>query len=102
MPEKNDIDVKKIAELARIELDENKIDQLQSEMQTIIEYVDHLSDLDLEGIEPTAHASPMSNVMRNDTKHSSLKRSKMLENAPETIDEELLEVPKVLPGEGMS
>ena len=61
-----------------------------------------LSELDVTGIEPTAHAVPRSNVLRDDVRGTPLGRDAMLANAPDTVDGELIKVPQVLPGEEMS
>lgn len=56
----------------------------------------------MTGIEPTAHAVPRSNVLRDDVRGTPLGRDAMLANAPDTVDGELIKVPQVLPGEEMS
>ncbi len=97
--EKKIIDVKYVAALARLELDEDKEQRLQKEMETILNYVNSLSELDVSGIEPTAHAVQMTNVLRNDVSSSTFPRDVMLANAPETVGGELIKVPAVIPGE---
>ncbi len=96
------IDVGYIAGLARIELDPADKERLQHDMEAIIGYIEQLSELNVDGIEPTAHAVPMTNVWREDRAGMPLGREAMLANAPATIDGELLKVPQVLPGEGMA
>lgn len=93
------IDVKYVAALARLELDSEKEERLQKEMETILNYVDTLSGLDVSGIEPTAHAVQMTNVLRDDVARTTFSRGEMLSNAPETINGELIRVPAVIPGE---
>ena len=51
---------------------------------------------------PTAHAVEMKNVWRNDESKESFPREEMLKNAPDLVDDELIKVPQVLPGEGES
>jgi aspartyl-tRNA(Asn)/glutamyl-tRNA(Gln) amidotransferase subunit C len=96
------IDVGYIASLSRIELDPADKERLQHDMEAIIGYIEQLSELNVDGIEPTAHAVPMTNVWREDRAGAPFDRDAMLKNAPATIDEELLKVPQVLPGEGMA
>ncbi len=97
--EKKIIDVKYVAALARLEIDSEKEERLQKEMETILNYVDSLSELDVSGIEPTAHAVQMSNVFRDDVAAVPFPRDEMLANAPETVGGELIKVPAVIPGE---
>ncbi len=93
------IDVKYVAALARLELDAEKEKRLQKEMETILNYVDTLSELDVSGIEPTAHAVQMTNVLRDDVSGIPFTRDEMLSNAPETVGGELIKVPAIIPGE---
>ena len=93
------IDVKYVAALARLELDKEKEERLQKEMETILQYVASLSELDVSNIEPTAHAVQMTNIYRQDVSASPFQREEMLVNAPETVNGELVKVPAVMPGE---
>ena len=94
------IDVNYIAELAKIEIDPSEKEVFQKDMENIVTYVNQLSELDIEGVEPTAHTVKMENIWREDKAENSFAREVMLSNAPDTIDEELIRVPQVLPGEG--
>ena len=53
----------------------------------------------MDGVEPTAHAAPLSNVWREDEAAESYSRKVMLENAPGVINENLIKLPRVLPQE---
>jgi aspartyl-tRNA(Asn)/glutamyl-tRNA(Gln) amidotransferase subunit C len=97
--DKINIDVKYVAALARLELDKVKEARLQGEMETILQYVASLSELDVSNIEPTAHAVQMTNIYRQDVSASPFPRDEMLANAPETVNGELVKVPAVMPGE---
>jgi aspartyl-tRNA(Asn)/glutamyl-tRNA(Gln) amidotransferase subunit C len=97
-----EIDVAYVAELARLELDSAEKERFQKDMESILGYIEQLNELDVTNIEPTAHAAPMTNVWREDKAGKTFPREKMLENAPATVDEELIKVPQVLPGEEMS
>ncbi|MDD3117933.1 MAG: Asp-tRNA(Asn)/Glu-tRNA(Gln) amidotransferase subunit GatC [Victivallales bacterium] len=101
MSNNTNIDVGYVAQLARLDLDEPTRNRLQHDLEAIIGYIDQLNELDVGGIEPTAHAVPLSNVWREDVAGASFERSTMLQNAPAVIDDELIKVPKVLPGEEM-
>lgn len=91
-----------VAALARLELNPLLRDRLQREMDAIVQYVEMLSELNVDGIEPTAHAVERVNILREDLPRPGLSRDAMLANAPDTIDGELVKVPQVLPGEGMA
>lgn len=96
------IDVKYVAELARIELAEESVEKLQRDMQNIVSYIEQLSELDVSNIEPTAHAAALTNVLRSDETAPSYPRETMLANAPAVLNGETIKVPQVLPGEGMN
>ncbi|MCF7790483.1 MAG: Asp-tRNA(Asn)/Glu-tRNA(Gln) amidotransferase subunit GatC [Victivallales bacterium] len=98
--QKKTIDVDYIAGLAKLEIDESKKSRFQEEMQNIVDYVDLLSELNVENIIPTAHAAQMKNVWREDVSENDFSREVMLKNAPELFDEGTIKVPQVLPGEG--
>jgi len=93
------IDVSQVAALARLQLAEEELADLQQDMQRIVGYVAQLGELDLTGIEPMAHAAGLRNVWREDVAGDSFPRAAMLANAPATLREELVKVPPVLPGE---
>ena len=94
------IDVSQVAVLARLEIPAGQTEKLQAEMEAIVGYVEMLSELDVDGIEPTAHAVDRVNVMREDVATQPRSRQDMLANAPGVVDGNLIKVPQVLPGEG--
>ncbi|MBO5722080.1 MAG: Asp-tRNA(Asn)/Glu-tRNA(Gln) amidotransferase subunit GatC [Lentisphaeria bacterium] len=96
------IDVKYVAELARIELADDAVEKLQNDMQNIVSYIELLNELDVSSIEPTAHAAALFNVVREDVAKESYPRETMLANAPAVLNGETIKVPQVLPGEGMN
>jgi aspartyl-tRNA(Asn)/glutamyl-tRNA(Gln) amidotransferase subunit C len=102
METSNSFDVTYVAELARIELNDADKAKLQQDMQAIVGYIEQLNEVDVSGIEPTAHAVTLTNVTREDRAGKSVPRETMLANAPATVDDELIKVPQVLPGEGMA
>lgn len=101
-PENNKLDVAYVAQLARLELDPGSVAALQRDMEAIVDYINELSERDVSGIQPTAHAMEQTNVWREDISRPGYAREQMLANAPAIIEEELIRVPQVLPGEGMS
>ncbi len=102
MSGKVDIDVGYVAQLARLELDDETRARLQHDLEDILGYIEQLDELDVSDIEPTAHAAALTNVWREDSAGETFDRDVMLKNAPAVIDDELIKVPKVLPGEEMS
>ena len=95
----NSIDVRYVADLARLKLDETQVEKLQKDMEAILSYISELNELDVSGIEPTAHAAPLTNVIREDEISEPYGRV-LLDNAPELVRSETINLPRVLPGEG--
>ncbi len=86
MPDK--FDVGYVAKLCRLELTEEETERYQGQLDKILDYIQILETLDLEGIEPTAHASPVYDVMREDEPRECLSREDALKNAPqEALDQ---------------
>lgn len=88
-------DVEKVALLARLKLSAVEIDTLTAQLSQIVEFVEQLSELDTEGVEPMAHAVELSNVLADDTVAESLSREQALANAPKH-DGQCYRVPAVL------
>ena len=68
--------------LGRIRLPEESRAKAQSDLQEILQYIDTLSELDTEGIEPMSHSLPLTNVMRDDVVEPSAPTEEVLANAP--------------------
>ena len=75
-------DVEKVSLLARLQLSDAELETLSSELAQIVAYVDQLSEVDTEGVEPMAHAVEVSNVFADDDVRPSLPRDQALANAP--------------------
>jgi aspartyl-tRNA(Asn)/glutamyl-tRNA(Gln) amidotransferase subunit C len=75
-------DIDHMALLARLRLSDSEKDRLSGQMATIIEYIDHLNQLDTSKVEPTSHAIPLQNVFREDEKKNNFPESDYLELAP--------------------
>jgi aspartyl-tRNA(Asn)/glutamyl-tRNA(Gln) amidotransferase subunit C len=88
-------DVKYIAHLARIALAPDEEKKLAAQLGHILNYVEKLKELDVTGVEPTAHAVPMVNVMRADQIRPSLPHDEALRNAPARANG-LFIVPKIV------
>jgi len=90
------IDVRYVAALTRLTLTEEEVRRYQQELDAVVAYVARLQELDVEDVEPTAHAVPLSNVMREDAPEPCLAREKVLKNSPAVRDGSLIEVQAVL------
>ncbi|PYO58030.1 MAG: Asp-tRNA(Asn)/Glu-tRNA(Gln) amidotransferase subunit GatB [Candidatus Rokuibacteriota bacterium] len=88
-------DVEHVARLARLELSDADKERMRRELDSILSYIDKLRAVDTEGVEPTSHAVPLTNVMREDVTRSSFPQSDMLANAPERSGD-FFRVPKII------
>lgn len=88
-------DVDHVARLARLALGEEERARMRAELAAILDYIDALRALDTAGVEPTSHAVPLVNVMREDEPAPSLPLEEMLANAPDRVGE-LVRVPRIL------
>ncbi len=95
----HDVDIAHTALLARLELTDAEKSAMQHEIEDIVGYVRLLQEVDVDGVEPTAHAAPVHNVFRKDASAPSMAHERMMDNAPDTIDDELIKVPVVLGGD---
>ena len=75
-----------IARLARIALTPADVDRFAAQLSGILDQFAALAAVDTEGLEPTAHPLPLSNVMRTDAVTASLTQGEALANAPEAED----------------
>ena len=80
------LDVRYIAQLARINLTEAEIATFQSQLDHVIQYVEQLKQVDVSGVEPTAHASPVFNVFRPDVPRDWFDAETALSNAPRQVN----------------
>ena len=88
-------DVDHVARLARLELSAADKERMGRELDGILTYIDKLRALDTAGVEPTSHAVPVTNVMRDDVERPSLPQEDMLANAPDR-HREMFRVPKII------
>lgn len=87
--------VVKIADLARLHLNEDEIAGMSQKLTTILDFFEQLSSIDTEGVEPMAHCLPLENVFRPDERHSELTPDQALANAPKRVGE-FFSVPAIL------
>lgn len=90
-------DVENVAVLSRLEFGEGDTAKFTGQLNAILDYIDMLSKVDTEGVEPTAHVLPLQNVVRADEVKPSLARELAMANAPEAEDG-YFKVPKILEG----
>lgn len=96
MSESNEgIDVGYVAHLARIKLTEEETALFQGQLDQVLHYVEQLSELDVDGVEPTAHAIPVFNVLRPDEVGRSLPHDAVIANAPAAAEGQV-RVPKII------
>ncbi|MCM1425800.1 MAG: Asp-tRNA(Asn)/Glu-tRNA(Gln) amidotransferase subunit GatC [Eubacterium sp.] len=72
--------------LAKLELSDEEKEKAKTDMSRMLEYIDKLSELDTEGVEPMSHVFPVQNVFREDVITNSDTREELLSNAPEQKD----------------
>ena len=72
-----------VARLARLKLSDEEIERMAGELSGILEHVDRISELDLEGVEPTSHVIALENVLRPDEPRPSWSRDEVLQSAPD-------------------
>lgn len=89
------IDVRYVANLARLELTDAEVTTFQPQLEAILGHAEALSKLDVTGIEPTAHPAPVFGRMREDIPHESLTPAAVLQNAPDQAQGQI-RVPKVV------
>ncbi len=89
------MDIEKVARLARLALSEEEKVTFGEQLDQILTYVEQLSRLNTEGIEPTSHAIPVSNVFREDEVRPSFPREEVLRIGPDT-EGGYFKVPKII------
>ena len=88
-------DVDKIATLAKLKFSHTEKEKLQKDLNKILEYIDQLNELDLEGVEPLENINETENVLRKDEVYNWLTTEEALKNAPSKTGK-FFKVPKVL------
>ena len=91
------IDVSYVAELARLELTEEEKATFQPQLESIVEYVEKISSVDVDGVPPMMHGRELVNAFREDEVRPSMDREAALANAPARVGEEFL-LPKIVEG----
>ena len=95
MSDSDPLDIRYVAGLARIELTEEEAGKFELQLEHILEYMHKLDQIDVNGIEPTAHANPVLNITRPDETKPGLTSEEALANGPQTGSNQFI-VPKVV------
>ena len=88
-------DVRKVAQLARLELAEDQIELYTSQLEKILGYVGQLEQIDTKDVPATTRAVEVINVVRDDSVETTMIRDELLDQAPEREDN-FYRVPKIL------
>ena len=91
------IDVGYVAELARLELTDEEKAVFQPQLESIVGYVEKISAVDVDGVEPMMHGRQLVNAFREDAVRPSLPTDVALGNAPQRVGDEFL-LPKIVEG----
>ena len=85
----------KIAKLSRIKIKDDEIQELSSQLSSILDWVEQLNEVDTKNIEPLSNVSKAELPLRKDIEESSDNSEKILSNAPDKL-ENFFAVPKVV------
>lgn len=90
-----DIDIAKVAKLARLALSDDELEAFGAQLGDILEHAERVQALPTEGVLPTSHPLPMVNAFRADEVGECLDRESVLSEAPDTADGQF-RVPRIL------
>jgi aspartyl-tRNA(Asn)/glutamyl-tRNA(Gln) amidotransferase subunit C len=88
-------DVEHVARLARLALTPEELERMRNQLNSILVHIDALKAVNTAGVEPTSHAVPAFNVMRDDEPTPCLPADVMLANAPDRAGE-FFRVPRII------
>ena len=95
MSEESSMDIDYVANLARTELTSGERQKFQGQLGDVLKYFEKLQEVDVQGVEPTAHAFPRYNVWDEDVAVEGFSAEEALLNAPKARSEQVV-VPKVV------
>ena len=72
-----------VARLARLRLTDAEVDRMSEDLSGILDHVERIGELDLDGVEPTSHVVALDNVLRPDEPRPTLPRERALGGAPD-------------------
>jgi aspartyl-tRNA(Asn)/glutamyl-tRNA(Gln) amidotransferase subunit C len=76
-----------VARLARLKLTDDEVERMSNELSAVLDHIENISQLDLDGVEPTSHVVDVQNVLRPDEPRPSWDRDTILQPAPDASDE---------------
>jgi aspartyl-tRNA(Asn)/glutamyl-tRNA(Gln) amidotransferase subunit C len=76
-----------VARLARLDLNDDEVDRMAAELSKVLDHIEAIRELDLEGVPPTSHVIDVVNVLRADRPEPSLPREVILAAAPEPVND---------------
>ena len=88
-------ELKHLANLARIELDDEELEKYSRQLISILEYIQQLKEVDISSIEPTTHVMHLENVFRDDLVRPSIDAEEVLRHSPDRF-KTFFRVPKVI------
>lgn len=75
-----------VARLARLKLSDDEVERMGAELSKVLDHVEKIRELDLDGVPPTSHALDIAGVLRADEPVPSLPVEIVLESAPEPVE----------------
>tara|TARA_Y100001978_G_C23274107_1_gene237250 strand:+ start:84 stop:377 length:294 start_codon:yes stop_codon:yes gene_type:complete len=87
--------VKKVAELARLKLDDNQVKHHAKQIEKILDYINQLEKIDTNGVASTTRAIEVVNVLRSDANNNFENRDELLDLAPDR-ENDFFKVPKII------
>lgn len=87
-------DVAHVARLARLSLTDEELDRFTPQLAQVIGHAQDIASLDLDGVAPTAHPVPLSNVLRSDEPRPGVDRDEVLAQAP-AVEDHRFKVPPI-------
>lgn len=87
--------IDKLANLARLEFNEEEKEEIKNDLRKMIGFIDKLNELDTTGVEPLLHMSDNVNILREDEVSGMITQEEALKNAP-LHDDQFFKVPKVI------
>ncbi len=92
-------EVRHVARLARLRLSDQELQLYRAQLSSVLDHIAKIRELDVEGVQPMAHPSDLTNRLDDDVVDEAMPRDVLLALAPE-VEDSFLSVPKVLDGEG--
>ncbi|MEO5649759.1 MAG: Asp-tRNA(Asn)/Glu-tRNA(Gln) amidotransferase subunit GatC [Ginsengibacter sp.] len=91
----NDTLIEKLAHLSRLELKDEEKEEMKTELEKMIGFIDKLNELDTTGVEPLLHMSENVDIFRNDEVSGQISKEEVFKNTP-LHDDDFFKVPKVI------